>query len=298
MIYLATDKDSENALIHYGVKGMKWGVRKARRSPAGIRASAKIAKIKAKLQSVNTPERKAARAEIRMIQKARKGTLNYKKLTDDQVKRVTQRLELEKKSRDLSGKNSKTHRFRQALAEGMAKGLASGTASVLEKKMVKRYENSQKRKEAVKNFAKRRLTEEGKLERLKTQKGILSTQKEMAGMRKDIREKHLDDYGAPRGTLALYKAQRRNNREEWYTDLRDASRQAAISAGHKAARKLSKADQTTTTLANKARRNLSAARQSTTALIKQTQAYNKASTALSKAKKKNGRYLTEHKKKR
>ena len=151
MKYYAVTEDP-NELMHFGIKGMKWGVRrtdaqlghprhtgsKRPRSLAYKKAQAKLSasmrngiqKVEAKWKAYNSPENKKIRANKRYekqtnraIEKARKGKLKYGKLTDDQVRRVTERLNLEKQARELSDKE-KT--FMRRLGQSVTQGIITG----------------------------------------------------------------------------------------------------------------------------------------------------------------------------
>lgn len=157
MTYYAVTNDP-NELMHFGILGMKWGVRRSpeqlghprhtgsgRRkhtSPAYKKAQAKLSKsmqngiqrVEAKWREYNSPANKQLRAERRYenqtnraIQKARKGKLKYAKLTDDQVYRITERLAMERNARQLSD-TEKTFgkRLRQSIGEGIISGIGQG----------------------------------------------------------------------------------------------------------------------------------------------------------------------------
>lgn len=139
--YAVTENPDE--LMHWGVLGMKWGVRKERprhtgarrRSTAYRKAQSKLGKMmksgikkaEANWKAYNSPEAKYARQTDRAIQRARKGKLKYGKLTDDQVRRVTERLELERQARALSNTEQRfTSRLSRSITEGVIKGVGEG----------------------------------------------------------------------------------------------------------------------------------------------------------------------------
>lgn len=93
-IYLK-DPPTQNYLTHYGVLGMRWGVRKDRRS-SGSSTRKKISSGKSRVKKAFA-KRKAANAK----KKAAKNT-NPKKMTDAELKKRIERLELEKKYTTLS----------------------------------------------------------------------------------------------------------------------------------------------------------------------------------------------------
>lgn len=167
MRYYAVTNDP-NELMHFGIKGMKWGVRRSDaqlghprhmgyrqhrsynqnkiRSAAYKRAQAKLSasmrngiqKIETKWKVYNSPANKQLRAEKRYnkqteraLQQARKGKLKYRKLDDWQVQRITDRLAMERDARVLS-ETEKTwgKRLRQSIGEGIIQGVGSGVGRV------------------------------------------------------------------------------------------------------------------------------------------------------------------------
>lgn len=189
--------DSPNELMHYGVKGMKWGQHifgdKQQKSPGykkavsklrasmkdGIKKSqahwrksaeqkqqkqaAKQAQFNAKAQArldealgnqairsarkeqnaIRREMRRDAHAERReqrqmdkYLQKARHGTLKYKKLRDDQIDTIAERLNRENMARRLSG-NETPHmltRIKRAVGEGVVRGVGSAVAVGIEER--------------------------------------------------------------------------------------------------------------------------------------------------------------------
>ena len=150
--------DDPNELIHWGIKGMKWGVRrtdaqlghprhtgsKRPRSAAYKRAQSKLSAsmrngikaVEAKWKAYNSPVAKEERFMKKAMQKARTGTLKYGKLTDDQVNRVTERLYLERQARQLGSTENPRFlkRVKSAVGTGIVEGLGRGTASYLDER--------------------------------------------------------------------------------------------------------------------------------------------------------------------
>jgi len=151
MTYYAVT-DDPNELAHWGIKGMKWGVRhdkprhsgSRRRSAAYRKASAKlskamqngIAKVETKWKVYNSPKAREERFMKKAMQQARNGTLKYGKLTDDQVRRVTDRLYLEKQARQLGSteKPRYSKRLKMAIGEGIISGIGGGTGAYIEER--------------------------------------------------------------------------------------------------------------------------------------------------------------------
>lgn len=156
MKYYAVTNDPAE-LMHYGVKGMKWGVirtdaqlghPKKPRSAAYKRASNKLSKMmksgikkaEAHWQEYNSPANKKARAKEReakqfekYMQQAREGRLKYGKLSDAQVKKVTDRLFLERQARQLGGmeKSNFGRRLKEAVGAGVISGVGQGVSTIV-----------------------------------------------------------------------------------------------------------------------------------------------------------------------
>lgn len=149
MTYYAVT-DDPNELAHYGILGMKWGVvhdkprhsgSRRPRSAAYKKAQSKLGKMmrsgikkaEAQWKAYNSPKAKEARFMKKAMQQARTGTLKYGKLTDDQVRRVTERLALERNARQLgSTENPKfMKRLKTAIGTGVITGIGQGTASYI-----------------------------------------------------------------------------------------------------------------------------------------------------------------------
>ena len=160
--YAVTDDPTE--LMHYGIKGMKWGIirtdaqlghpKKPKatkpRSPAYQKASSKlssamqrgIAKAQKSWNVYNSPANKQLRAEKRdynkavrdykrgerkfekHVQLARQGRLKYKGISDSEIQRITDRLMLENRARQQSGNEKQS--FRRRLNESIGNGIISG----------------------------------------------------------------------------------------------------------------------------------------------------------------------------
>lgn len=151
MTYYAVT-DDPNELAHYGVLGMKWGVTHDKprhsgsrsrkpRSAAYKKAQSKLGKMmksgikkaEAHWKEYNSPKAKEARFMKKAMQQARTGTLKYGKLTDEQVRKVTDRLALERNARQLgSTENPRMmKRLKTAVGTGIVEGIGRGTASYI-----------------------------------------------------------------------------------------------------------------------------------------------------------------------
>lgn len=125
MIYMDNLELESNELVHHGVKGMKWGVRKDRSSSGSGKSTTKkkrttnkstVAKKKT-TKSEPSAGRKAVNAmmEKRKARKAAKAAEEAAKkqkrkpvseMTDDELNAAIKRLELEKKYKELSAYNN------------------------------------------------------------------------------------------------------------------------------------------------------------------------------------------------
>lgn len=101
----------ENELLHYGVVGMKWGVRKKRPSSGTSRPRSK----KTISQKIAQLKRKRNAKKIAKRNKSKKSTNNVKKMSTEDLQNKISRLELEKKYRDL--KNSEKSRGKKVVED-------------------------------------------------------------------------------------------------------------------------------------------------------------------------------------
>lgn len=191
MKYYAVTEDP-NELMHFGILGMKWGRRRTpeqlghprhtgsrRRSAAYKKASAKLSKamqkgvvkVQKSWKEYNSPAAKESRFMQKALEQARNGTLKYGKLTDDQVRRVTDRLALERNARQFGSTENPKYgkRLRSAIGDGIIRGIGGGTGAYIEErfrgrgrmtaeikaeKRRARYENSIAGKRAQRKLAK------------------------------------------------------------------------------------------------------------------------------------------------
>lgn len=79
----------------------------------------------------NSPESKSERLFEKHVQLARQGRLKYKGISDDEVKRITNRLAIERDARNLSGteKQSFVRRLRSSIGDGVVSGIGQGVAA-------------------------------------------------------------------------------------------------------------------------------------------------------------------------
>ena len=161
MTYYAVTNDP-NELMHFGILGMKWGRRRTPeqlghprhhgngrraskpRSEAYKKAQSKLGKMmksgikkaEAHWKEYNSPKAKEERFMKKAMQQARTGTLKYGKLTDDQVRRVTDRLALERNARQLGSTENPRYakRLKMAIGEGIVRGVGAGAGAYIEER--------------------------------------------------------------------------------------------------------------------------------------------------------------------
>lgn len=165
MTYYAVTNDP-NELAHFGILGMKWGIRRSpeqlghprhrgsgrRRSTAYKNAQSKLGKMmksgikkaEANWRAYNSPQAKEKRFMDKAMQQARNGTLKYGKLTDAQVRRITDRLALERQARQLGSTEQPRYakRIKMAIGEGIVRGIGMGTASYIDARFKGRGETT------------------------------------------------------------------------------------------------------------------------------------------------------------
>lgn len=118
-------------LMHYGVLGMKWGVRRSSSSSGGSKAGSK----KGKTDDSSDPK-KTAKAES----KPKKRKLS--EVSDDELQRRIKRLENEKRYLELSRDNPKINKgktFTKEYAKEAAKKVAVDTAVDIGAQVVKHF---------------------------------------------------------------------------------------------------------------------------------------------------------------
>lgn len=83
---------AENILVHYGVKGMKWGVRRTETQLARARGQSKF----------KLPVKKTSKKSTSDDSNSKPKTKSIKDMSDDELRQKISRLNLEKQYRDLS----------------------------------------------------------------------------------------------------------------------------------------------------------------------------------------------------
>lgn len=121
-------------LYHYGVLGMKWGVRKSHsRSSSDGKVSKHLSKqMKSKVQRF----------------KKSKLEPDYKRMSDEELRRAVNRLNLEQQYKQLSGQSKSTdigkrivNRFKNKLIDDMTDIAYQGVKKVIQKQVTKMIEH-------------------------------------------------------------------------------------------------------------------------------------------------------------
>lgn len=95
----------ENYLAHYGVKGMKWGVRKSRPS-SGSKSGSSVkkkepGKLNQKISNYKVKRKEKATAKEELAAKKKELRKPVKDMSDEELKQRIARLEMEKKYNQL-----------------------------------------------------------------------------------------------------------------------------------------------------------------------------------------------------
>lgn len=112
-----------NELRHYGILGMKWGVRRTEQQLA--RARGKVSELENKLERKTGSSKKASPSTPDSAPKKR----SVKEMSDDELRSKIQRLQMEKQYKDLSKsevqKTSKGKAFIMDVLEKSGKNIAT-----------------------------------------------------------------------------------------------------------------------------------------------------------------------------
>lgn len=84
---------NQNELLHYGVLGMKWGVR---------RTPAQLARARGQTVSKNTSDNKSKTSTAKKSSSSTSGRKRLSDMTDDELRKEVSRLQLEQQYRNLN----------------------------------------------------------------------------------------------------------------------------------------------------------------------------------------------------
>ena len=99
-----TEELVDNFLEHYGVKGMRWGVRRS--NPSGGSAKTAVKKLATK-PAVKTAPKPAAKTEVKTVAKPKveaevpRGPKKASEMSTEELQKIIQRINLEKQYNDL-----------------------------------------------------------------------------------------------------------------------------------------------------------------------------------------------------
>jgi hypothetical protein len=128
-------RDKTVTLLHYGVRGMRWGVRRSR-TPTDVTVTQKGRKRLKAVGGKNQPASSEAISTKGLGQRAKKS--GYQSLTNDELRDYTTRLNLEANAKRLDYQNrSAAHKFISELLGSTGKNAATQAANEATTKQVK-----------------------------------------------------------------------------------------------------------------------------------------------------------------
>ena len=131
---MTTSEVVDDILLHFGVKGMKWGVRRDRASKVTVIDKGKRIKTSGGYKRPAHPDAVGPRISGQVGRKS-----GYKALSDDELKAFTQRLNLEQQARRLSyNDSSPPKKFVLKLLGQTGQQQAQETANAVASKQVKK----------------------------------------------------------------------------------------------------------------------------------------------------------------
>lgn len=120
-------ESEHDELMHYGVKGMKWGVRR-KRYLSKIRAKGrKIKRDRAKKRQARKAERVASKATKKTVEQTKRKSIS--EMSDEELNAAIRRMQLERQYKELAAANNpkqdKGKKFVTEVLETSGKSLAT-----------------------------------------------------------------------------------------------------------------------------------------------------------------------------
>ena len=124
-------------LVHWGVKGMRWGVRKDNRK------SGRSSKGATQTKKVAPPVEDRRSDDVKTLPPSFKPNQNTDKLSDEEFKRVLARMRMEKEFKDLTKNEvAKSNEWVAAVRKGMLSSVTGVTAAAMNSYMKKRLKGT------------------------------------------------------------------------------------------------------------------------------------------------------------
>ena len=175
--------------------------------------------IKAEMRKEASAQKREYRQMQRYLEKARKGTLKYKKISNDQIGAIAERLNLENQARRLSGNEQPSFltRIRRSVGEGVVRGVGSAVAVGIEENARARARYKSQKKYGAKTTKQNLKAEQKNAQR----KARADADKEFYEMQAELGERRtFDQVVGPNARrnrmreLADYKARKKENERQ------------------------------------------------------------------------------------
>lgn len=126
-------ESSTNELTHYGVKGMKWGIRKRQYSSGNSSKRKKSSKRSLLSMFKRTKKTSNTQSSPRKTQQEQtKKKVNISEMSDDELKKMVTRMQLEKTYSQLNPKQTTIgERIVKAMSDGAISGLQNATQNTV-----------------------------------------------------------------------------------------------------------------------------------------------------------------------
>ena len=173
-----------NYLMHWGIKGMKWGLRRYQNPDGTLTEAGKIRYERQQAQAADRERRKTEQYKAKAAKKENEerygGGKKISEMTDDELNAYIKRLQLEQNYKKLMDAQHPSSRQRAAdLVREMSKKLITGLADKGVEALLNRINTKPEDK------SKKKTPQEEELERLKTEKSIISERRQIKRMIED-----------------------------------------------------------------------------------------------------------------